>query len=275
VPDSCQEPSPTSDNLPAVGVVLPVRDEEGLLGSSLRAIIAASRPLMATGHRVSLVLVLDRCRDDSAAVAEAVRHRAVAEDPRLGFSVVVSEAANVGRARHLGAMRLLDACGDLDPTRVWLASTDADSKVPPNWLTHQMDQYRLGVEGWAGTVVIEDWSGRPPSLAASFAHRYRVDRLERPHVHGTNLAVRADAYLRAGGYPSIPTGEDHGLWQALVATGAHVVHDHTCPVITSSRVDARAPLGFAHALDQIEGDLVSGASRGVPNSSVADTVSVQ
>jgi hypothetical protein len=101
-----------------------------------------------------------------------------------------------------------------------------------------VDQYRLGVEGWAGTVVMEDWSGRPPSLAASFAHRYRVDRVERPHVHGTNLAVRPDAYLRAGGYPSIPTGEDHGLWQALVATGAHVVHDLTCPVITSSRVDA-------------------------------------
>jgi hypothetical protein len=76
--------------LPAVGVVLPVRDEEGLLGSSLRAIIAASRPLMATGHRVSLVLVLDRCRHDSAAVTEAVRRRAVAEDLRLGFTVVVS-----------------------------------------------------------------------------------------------------------------------------------------------------------------------------------------
>jgi hypothetical protein len=97
VPDSCQEPSPTSDNLPAVGVVLPVRDEEGLLGSSLRAMIAASRPSMATGHwplgtghRVSLVLVLDRCRHDSAAVTEAVRRRAVAEDLRLGFTVVVS-----------------------------------------------------------------------------------------------------------------------------------------------------------------------------------------
>jgi hypothetical protein len=39
---------------------------------------------------VSLVLVLDRCRHDSAAVTEAVRRRAVAEDLRLGFTVVVS-----------------------------------------------------------------------------------------------------------------------------------------------------------------------------------------
>jgi hypothetical protein len=139
--------------------------------------------------------------------------------------------------------------------RRWLASTDADSRVPPNWLTHQVGAYRQGIEGWAGTVMVDDWSERPPPLAAAFAHQYRFDRSEGPHVHGTNLAVRADAYLRAGGYPMIPTGEDHGLWQALAATGAHLVHDITCPVTTSSRRQARAPLGFAHALDQIGRDL--------------------
>jgi hypothetical protein len=140
------------------------------------------------------------------------------------------------------------------PVGVWLAGTDSDSRVPADWLSHQVHQYRRGVEGWAGTVVVDDWSERPSSLARSFARRYQLDRLERPHVHGTNLGVRGDVYLRAGGYPALPTSEDRGLWQALIATGADMVHDLTCPVVTSARRAARAPLGFAHALDEIDMD---------------------
>jgi hypothetical protein len=245
------DPYPRQESIPAVGVVVPARDEEGLLGASLRAIVVAARPLLAAGHPTSLVVVLDHCADGSAAVTDAVRLRAAAEDPLLGFSVMAVDASNVGRARRAGAERFLDDLGAVDPSRVWLANTDADSRVPATWLTHQVDQHRRGFEGWAGTVVVDDWAGRPSSLATSFAHRYRLDRLERPHVHGTNLGVRGDAYLRAGGHPEIPTGEDHGLWQALLAAGANVVHDLTCPVVTSSRRQARAPLGFAHALDEM------------------------
>jgi pentapeptide MXKDX repeat protein len=237
-----------------VGIVVPVCDEEDLLEISLQAIVAASRPLLAAGHRTGLVVVLDRCRDGSRAVTDAVRQRVAIEDPLLRFSVVAVDAGNVGQARRVGARRLMADFGAVDPTRMWLAGTDADSRVPVDWLTHQVEQYRRGCEGWAGTVMVDDWSERPLALAASFAQRYQLDRLERPHVHGANLGVRGDAYLRAGGHPAIPTGEDHGLWQALLAVGANVVHDLTCPVITSSRCQARAPLGFAHALDQMRTD---------------------
>jgi RNA polymerase sigma-70 factor (ECF subfamily) len=35
-------------------------------------------------------------------------------------------------------------------------------------------------------------------------------------VHGANLGIRASAYLAAGGFPPLPTAEDHALLAAAI-----------------------------------------------------------
>jgi hypothetical protein len=68
-PRPLPDPSFSSDSTPAVGVVVPVRDEEDILGSSLRAIEVATPPLLEAGHPTRVAVVLHRCVDRSAAVA--------------------------------------------------------------------------------------------------------------------------------------------------------------------------------------------------------------
>jgi hypothetical protein len=64
-------------------------------------------------------------------------------------------------------------------------------------------------------------------------------------VHGANLGVRADAYLEAGGFAGLATGEDHALWNALRQRGRRMVSKRAVKVTTSSRIRARARHGFA------------------------------
>ncbi len=65
-----------------------------------------------------------------------------------------------------------------------------------------------------------------------------------PHVHGANLGVRADAYLRAGEWNALETAEDHDLWGRL----PNRLSTARIEVVTSGRRQGRAPSGFAGAL---------------------------
>jgi hypothetical protein len=71
-------------------------------------------------------------------------------------------------------------------------------------------------------------------------------------VHGANLGVRASAYLRAGGFPEVPTAEDRALVAALTASGSRVRRTRSLAVVTSARREARAPHGFSHYLAELD-----------------------
>jgi hypothetical protein len=75
---------------------------------------------------------------------------------------------------------------------------------------------------------------------------------QHPHVHGANLGFRASAYLRASGFPALPTAEDHALVAALAAGGCRVLRTRALPVVTSARRDSRAPDGSGHYLRKLE-----------------------
>ena len=229
----------------AIGVIVPAHNEQDLLPSCLASVRRAERALR--GGPVHLVVVADACRDQSAQVAR-----------RYGASVVTISARSVGAARAAGAREVLRWAGHLDPANVWLATTDADTLVPARWL-HQ--QARYAGQGWdavVGTIRVADWSGHPPGTRSLFRERYQPGENhgpranKHPHVHGANLGVRASAYLRAGGFPALPTAEDHALVAALSAAGGRVLRTRALPVVTSARRDSRAPDGFGHYLTQLE-----------------------
>jgi hypothetical protein len=228
-------------DIAALAVIVPAHNEEALLPHALAALRRAARhPALPARVRVRLVVVADACTDATAALARAA-----------GAHVVRAEARNPGLARAAGAAAALGLCAE-PPARVWLSSTDADSLVPANWLARQ---WRWAARGWDAVVGTVRPHGGDPALAALLHRetvRYRAAGGARhPHVHGANLGVRADAYLRAGGYPPLATGEDHALVHALEASGHRVLRTRRSPVATSARLRPRASGGYGERLARL------------------------
>jgi hypothetical protein len=224
-----------------VGVVVPARDEELLLPRCLDALAAAVAPVVAQGHvEVNVVVVLDRCRDASAAVVAA----------RPWVQAVAVDAGNVGLARSVGCAHVLRTHGPSQLDRLWLASTDADSRVPADWLSTQLVLAAQGAEVVLGTVDVDDWEDHPPQVQRSWRSAY-VAADGHPHVHGANVGCRADAYVAAGGFLALSSDEDVALVSALARADRRSVRTAAIPVLTSARRAARATGGFAGHLAQL------------------------
>jgi cellulose synthase/poly-beta-1,6-N-acetylglucosamine synthase-like glycosyltransferase len=212
-------------------VVVPARDEE----STLRACVESVRCAGSTvAVPTSVVVVLDVCTDGSA---DAVR--------RLPDVLVVErDHGNVGRSRHDGVLAGLSA-GRSAPGRTWIAFTDADSVVPRFWLREHL-RSAASSDAYVGAVV--------PRMDDLEPLRRRAWRRSHPpgatlgHVHGANLGVRADAYLRVGGFLPLRVGEDVDLVSRLRAARFSVAESERHPVITSGRLAGRAPDGYASYL---------------------------
>jgi glycosyltransferase involved in cell wall biosynthesis len=218
----------------AAGVVVPAHNEETLLPACLRALRRAVRSVSIPVH---VLVAADACTDGTATAALA-----------RGARVVTIRARSVGAARAAGMTELLRLTAGSDPAAVWLATTDADTVVPPGWLQRQLACADQGWDVVLGTVTIADWSEHPPHVPAAFAARYQSGARPHPHVHGANLGIRALAYLAAGGFRSLRTAEDHALVAAAARAGCSVLRAGDIPVQTSARRESRAPLGFSHLL---------------------------
>ena len=230
-------------------MVVPAHDEEELLPACLAALRSAAG---AAGVPVRLLVVADACTDATAAVAAA------------GGAVVIRiRARNVGAARAAGMARLLRRMGGTDPAATglattWLATTDADTVVPPGWLRRQLGYAGQGWDVVLGTVSVADWAGHPPHTPTVFEAMYRFGDGPHPHVHGANLGIRASAYLAAGGFRPLRTAEDHALLAAATEAGCQVLRAGDITVETSARRQARAPRGFSHALRALAAEPGSG-----------------
>ncbi|SHF71708.1 Glycosyltransferase like family 2 [Jatrophihabitans endophyticus] len=223
--------------LPAIGelaVIVPAADEEASIGACLAALREAQAAV--PGIPVRVVVVLDACRDDTAAVV--ARHPEVHAEP--------CAARNVGVARALGSARALELADD--PTRLWLAHTDADSLVPRDWLIHMLVAAAGGADVVLGTVVPSP--DLPPHLRAAWDVGHDVDD-GHGHVHGANLGIRASAYVALGGWRPLLTGEDVDLAERAERARLPVHRTGGIPVVTSARLHSRAPDGFAAYLRDV------------------------
>ncbi len=218
----------------AAGIVVPAHNEETLLPACLRALRRAATSVSVPVH---LLVAADSCTDRTVAAAVA-----------CGAGVIGVRARSVGAARAAGMRQLLRLTAGQDPAAVWLATTDADTVVPPRWLQRQLGHADQGWDVVLGTVTVADWSEHPPHVPAAFAARYASGDRPHPHVHGANLGIRASAYLAAGGFRSLRTAEDHALVAAAARAGCPVLQASDITVQTSARHQARAPGGFSHLL---------------------------
>jgi glycosyltransferase involved in cell wall biosynthesis len=236
-----------------VGVVVPAHDEEALLPACLAALGAAAARAPVP---VSVVVVLDACTDGTL---DAVRRADPAPFDRL--VPIACRSRGVGAARAAGSQYLI---GTRDPAGLWLATTDADSVVPSDWIIRQLGHARLGARAVIGTVQVADWSQHPPHVEPSYRLRYRARDGHR-HVHGANMSMAATAYLAAGGFPAVRADEDVAMIRRLVRTCGQVVWAADLPVTTSARLDNRTDGGFAGYLAQLADGPCNRDRRGVPS----------
>ena len=218
----------------AIAIVVPVKNEAESLPGCIRGIQAAvaragmEHPEVA----VSVFFALDRCTDGSQRIIESA-----------GYRAIESRSSGVGAARASGVAAALNSLGGIADHRMLVACTDADSVVPSNWLTHQIELAGDGADVIVGTVRPEldelDEERRQAWLDTHF------DGQARGHVHGANLGMRANFYLAAGGFAALHEHEDVDLVARIAATGGHVrATDGNC-VVTSGRLEGRTPGGYA------------------------------
>ena len=231
-----------------VGVVIPVHNEEHQLLAALQAVDRAMRGISTQCRESRLVVVLDDCVDRSAAVVDSWRNEATTG----AVEVIAVRARNVGLARRTGCAALLEHWSTTAADDIWLATTDADSEVPANWLAAQVRARDAGAHVWVGPVEVGCWDERASGTADEWCRRYALEQLP---VHGANFGVDAAMYLRTGGFEDRVTGEDRDLLNRLLVHGAVARAEPSVRVVTSGRRHARAPHGFAQALLAIEQSL--------------------
>jgi cellulose synthase/poly-beta-1,6-N-acetylglucosamine synthase-like glycosyltransferase len=220
-----------------IGVIVPARDEADTIGPCIGSILAAAA--CADVGALWIVIVADSCTDGTADLArEALAGRG---------EVLECHAGSAGAARRLGVSAALQHFAGVVRERLWLANTDADSMVTRDWLEVHLQLADQGMAGVAGIVHLDQDSDDLARRVHDATYRTNADGTH-DHVHGANMAVRADAYLDVGGWSGVAVGEDHCLWGRLRRCGWPLSSPAHSVVMTSSRRDGRAEGGFATTL---------------------------
>ncbi|WP_410663358.1 glycosyltransferase [Amycolatopsis sp. lyj-84] len=221
----------------SVGVLIPARDEETRLPACLRALAAALREL-PPGLERRVCVIADRCRDSTADLARDA-----------GTEVLVNTRdLTIGAIRALGARHLLRGLDHHASARTLLLSTDADTVVDRDWAVRHVHRADAGWDAVAGTAELN------ARLAPPAQPRYEalLANVRNPaghgNVYGANLAIRASAYHAVGGFLPLRTAEDHDLWRRLAHAGFRLAYAEEAKVMTSARLDGRAPDGLSTLL---------------------------
>ena len=252
---------------PRCVVAIPVKDEAERLPACLRA-LAKQRD--ATKHRLALgsfgvLIFANNCRDESAALASSM----VAGLP---FVARIVERRLPAASAHAGGARR----AAMDLARDWLEengadggailTTDADSRVPTDWVVANLAAIEAGADAVLGRIVLDEEGDLLPaalhrrgSLESAYEQLLAeasalLDPLEHnpwPHhatISGASLAVTARAYRHVGGLPGVPLGEDKAFVAALLRHDARLRFALGIAVVTSARLKGRAPGGVADTL---------------------------
>lgn len=246
---------------PTAVVAIPVRNEAERIKGCLRALAAQTG---VEPSSIGTILFLNNCTDGTAQVVASVL-------PGLGMMVRVVEqdftGANAGWARR----EVMEAAaswleeGGVEPGVI--LTTDADSRVPPDWVARNLAAVAAGADAVAGRILLDEEEAAclPSALHARGrlegtyeALLVELESLADPLPHdpwprhwttsGATLAVELGAYRRVGGMPPLALGEDRAFVSSLLSSDALVRHDPSVTVTTSGRLHGRAEGGAADTM---------------------------
>lgn len=229
-------------------VIVPAHNEEDEIKGCLESVMASvsyARHTSAVAH-IRVIVVADACTDSTLdLVTDFASRNPIVEVVTVSFN-------NVGIARNTAAEYFIGQRGiHTQPAldAMWLAFTDADSRVPENWIASQIRHAELGVDCVVGTVAPRPETGSSELLAKwHAAHELGEDH---PFVFGANLGVRGSYFELVDGIPPLPCGEDAALVAAVLDAGGRVLRTDTCRVLTSARLEGRAAGGFSAYLQEL------------------------
>ncbi|AMV08597.1 glycosyltransferase [Xanthomonas citri] len=214
-----------------IAVIIPAHNEAECMAACLASVfLAASHPELR--EPVEVIVAVDRCTDATAALAQALGARVI--DVPVPGGVGIARAAAASKAIVLGAD--------------WLAVTDADSRVPADWL---VEQRRADADVFCGVVQVEDWLDYSDEVRCRFEQTQATGQ-GHGRIHGANLGVSTALYQQCGGFPAVTCSEDVALVHALQAINASIAWSPRSVVWTSARRQARAIGGFSDFLKQLE-----------------------
>lgn len=247
-------------------VAIPACNEEDRIEVCLAALLD-QRDLLGhrlQGHAIDIVVLANNCTD-----ATAERARAIAAQAALrpsGPSIHVREVtfpraqANAGHARRAA----LDIADDMagPAHEALLCTTDADSRVHPDWIIRTWAEHARGADAVAGTVEFDAAEAASLALPAARVLEARYSALQAelmaaldPEPHdpwpnhvwswGASLSVSCRAYRAVGGLPRAPLAEDRAFVALLREWDFKVRHSLDVRVTTSCRTTGRAPGGLA------------------------------
>jgi glycosyltransferase involved in cell wall biosynthesis len=250
-----------------IAIVIPVRDEQEWLPSALEA-LACQRDLDGSPldrDRYEIILLINNSVDASASIAIAFAR----QHPSLALHVVEVDLpeceAHVGRARRM----LMDMAAERLPWDGVIATTDADTRVAPDWVAMTLAEVAAGADAVGGRILVDpagfiDEGGHARRMhLRDVTFRYLVAELEarlapdpfdpwpRHFQHfGASMAVTVGAYRRAGGIPPLSSLEDVAFYHALRRINARIRHSPAVRVVTSARSVGRTGFGFAVQLQR-------------------------
>ncbi len=236
-------------------VAVPVKDEAERIGACLSSLMEQDAV-----QADAIVLVVNNSSDATAAIARGMTGRVPVEVIEIEFP---PERASAGAARRMAMERAAELAGEGGA----LLTTDADARVPPDWIAANLYHLRRGVDAVAGRAVLEpgDAADIPERLhlddALECAYAAALDEIAsvmdprawdpwpRHTEHsGASIAVMLAAYRLVGGMPGAPISEDRRFFAALQAAGLRIRHAPEIAVTVSGRIIGRAEGGMADTI---------------------------
>ncbi len=246
-----------------VSIAVPACNEAGTIETCMSALDVAAAH--AVGATVQLVILVNNSSDRTAEIAR--RHRPRALRARVLEITLPPRHAHAGGARRAA----MEHAATLLPPDGILMTTDADSRVHPNWIAANLAELAAGADAVAGAVAFDEADRIALPLLPARALEWQLAGLQAhlgslvdPRAHdpwpnhiwawGACLALTLSAYRRIGGLPSVPLAEDRALAAALERSDLKVRHSYAPLVLTSTRRHGRAPGGLADLLHSYVAD---------------------
>lgn len=206
-------PHKNPDN-PFVTVVIPAYNEEQYLTGALQSVVNQEF------RNFELIVVNNNSTDKTVEIAE-----------NFGAKVICEPQRGVGFARQRGFM---EAKGSI------IATTDADTILPPKWLSRIVDEFEKDKNLVAFGGLYTLYSGPLSARLAFYYFAHPAWALDKVFsggwgLPGVNFAARKDAFLKVGGFKTeLSIGEDAEISRRLKKIGK-VLLDTSFRVKTSGR----------------------------------------